>query len=146
MKLCSVCLVEKDISLFNSKGKGKLQSYCRDCQKTKWKVYYSIPEKRKIHNLNRNKHDSIKRLNYKDLINKIKDAPCKDCKIKYNPWQMDFDHINDNKISSIASMIGNKSPFNKILEEIKKCELVCANCHRDRTHKRMIGNRSTVGQ
>ena len=28
--------------------------------------------------------------------------------------------------------------FNSILKEIEKCDLVCANCHRQRTHDRLV--------
>jgi len=44
--------------------------------------------------------------------------------MKYNPWQMDFDHVGDNKVDDIAIMIRNKVPLQRILDEIKKCELV----------------------
>lgn len=30
----------------------------------------------------------------------------------------------------------NMEYVNKLKEEIAKCDLVCSNCHRDRTHRR----------
>lgn len=48
---------------------------------------------------------------------------------------MHFDHLN-NKIDNIATMVHKLKPLDAILKEISKCELVCANCHADRTHRR----------
>jgi hypothetical protein len=50
---------------------------------------------------------------------------------------MDFDHLDStDKIGSISQLV-NSLYIKKALEEIKKCELVCANCHRMRTWNRM---------
>lgn len=61
--------------------------------------------------------------------------PCTDCGGYFAGCAMDFDHINDDKFMGIAKMVslyGRK----RIWEEIAKCELVCANCHRVRTYTR----------
>jgi hypothetical protein len=70
----------------------------------------------------------------KQFLISIKDTPCLDCGIKYPHYVMDFDHI-EQKLFSIGD-VKNRS-FNKIKEEIKKCELVCSNCHRIRTWNRI---------
>jgi hypothetical protein len=50
---------------------------------------------------------------------------------------MQFDHLDsDTKIDNVASMIHDVRPLETILEEIHKCELVCANCHAERTYRR----------
>ena len=41
-------------------------------------------------------------------------------------------YIN-NKYRDISSMCGFSNK--KVLEEIAKCDIVCANCHRIRTHR-----------
>lgn len=63
-----------------------------------------------------------------------------DCGEIYPPWVMDFDHRDGEvKIRSISYMaIGNTSSFAKIKQEIAKCDLVCANCHRQRTYSRIL--------
>ena len=48
---------------------------------------------------------------------------------------LEFDHLRDKRFS-----IGSALPYRNwksILEEIEKCEVVCANCHRGRTGRRM---------
>jgi len=73
----------------------------------------------------------------RELINRYKTSPCKDCGKQYNPWVMDFDHREpENKSFSISAGICNS--LDRIKEEILKCDLLCANCHRERTHKRKI--------
>jgi hypothetical protein len=75
-----------------------------------------------------------------DYVNKLKDNPCTDCGQRYNHWQMDFDHLkSETKYKSISLLCAHKESFKKIDEEIAKCELVCANCHRDRTYRRQNG-------
>lgn len=65
----------------------------------------------------------------------LKDGPCKDCGQKFEPCQMDFDHVSGDKVSDLARMF--HWARGKILTEVAKCDLVCANCHRDRTQKRV---------
>jgi 5-methylcytosine-specific restriction endonuclease McrA len=45
----------------------------------------------------------------------------------------EFDHQKD-KFRNISELLRTHS-WEKILEEIKKCEIRCANCHRRKTHK-----------
>lgn len=64
--------------------------------------------------------------------------PCADCGKYYHYWIMDFDHRPGvHKIADVAKMLRNKMyTVAQIWKEIKKCDLVCANCHRDRTQRR----------
>lgn len=60
--------------------------------------------------------------------------PCVDCNKYYPYYVMDFDHLGDKKrtVSALASRGSRK----QVWEEIHKCDLVCSNCHRIRTHNR----------
>jgi hypothetical protein len=48
---------------------------------------------------------------------------------------MDFDHRPGAKKRAVVSDLLN-SP--RLLEEALKCDVVCANCHRERTHRRRL--------
>lgn len=65
--------------------------------------------------------------------------PCMDCGGSYPPCCMDFDHRPGEpklgEISRVAAM-GLWAP---VLDELAKCDLVCANCHRIRTERRRLG-------
>lgn len=73
------------------------------------------------------------------FINAHKARPCIDCGHEFPPCAMDFDHVRGIKRRNVALMKTNS--YQTISEEIAKCDLVCANCHRVRTWKRggMLG-------
>lgn len=79
----------------------------------------------------------IIRLRYRNIIQTAKDKPCIDCNIKYPYYVMDFDHLGD-KVFTIGSAEAIGCSIEKLLEEIAKCEVVCSNCHRTRTHNRKL--------
>ncbi len=64
-------------------------------------------------------------------------TPCMDCKESYPYYVMDFDHVRGRKQANVAELINTLSK-KRIDEEISKCEIVCSNCHRIRTHERKI--------
>ena len=70
-------------------------------------------------------------------LNEIKEAdPCTDCAKFWPSYVMDFDHLDPStKLDKVSRMVFTSSQ-EEILTEITKCELVCANCHRIRTHNR----------
>ena len=64
---------------------------------------------------------------------------CVDCGYNAHTEALDFDHIEPtNKTHNVASMVCNNFSKEKILAEIAKCEVVCANCHRVRTANRRM--------
>lgn len=71
-----------------------------------------------------------------DFINAIKDLPCQDCERKFPPECMDFDH-RDPELRSFSvklTAVGfSEEKMRKLMLEVSKCDLVCANCHRIRT-------------
>lgn len=76
---------------------------------------------------------------FRQHIESIKsDTPCHDCGIQYPPYIMDFDHVRGEKRWNIGSQLQRASSLSDLQEEIDKCEIVCANCHRHRTHQRQL--------
>jgi hypothetical protein len=72
----------------------------------------------------------------KKKLSEIKEASgCVDCGIK-NYILLDFDHLSDKKYN-VSRMIHDGFSWAAIKKEIAKCEVVCANCHRIRTHDRL---------
>lgn len=71
------------------------------------------------------------------IINTLKALPCSDCGDSFPYYCMEFDHLEGNdKGGTIAKMVSDNQPFDKIKDEIDKSEVVCINCHRIRTKKR----------
>lgn len=72
------------------------------------------------------------------LIEYLLAHPCVDCG-ETDLVVLDFDHVRGTKIKEIGRLVAGGSFWKKIAEEIEKCEVVCANCHRRRTARRHGG-------
>jgi len=72
-------------------------------------------------------------------ISMIKSTPCADCQKTFDPWKMDFDHLQG-KHDGVSNLVGSQASWTRILEEISKCEVVCCWCHVLRTVSRRRGN------
>ena len=88
----------------------------------------------------RKKKEKIKRR--KEFINKAKSEPCADCGVEYSSWVMDFDHVRGEKKYNLQRLSNSSASWKTIKDEIAKCDVVCSNCHRQRTHDRSTGSRS----
>lgn len=72
-------------------------------------------------------------------VNRIKEAsPCTDCGESYPACVMQFDHTGDDKVLAVSRLLRSKG-WPTVLDEIAKCELVCANCHAVRSWRRSKG-------
>ena len=70
----------------------------------------------------------------RQFINTFKGKPCIDCNGTFPFHVMDFDHVRGLKRFNVGEM-GTHS-LQAITDEIEKCDLICANCHRIRTYDR----------
>lgn len=77
------------------------------------------------------------RIERQKIIYGYKNRPCQDCNIQYPPWIMQFDHRDPSK-KQFTIGTGKTLKLSRILEEIAKCDVVCANCHFDRTYRRRM--------
>lgn len=74
------------------------------------------------------------------IMQAAKDAPCMDCGNWFDPACMEFDHRDPaTKVANVSKMRNGRYPVQALLDEIAKCDLVCANCHRIRTKYRAAG-------
>lgn len=77
----------------------------------------------------------VQRRTLRAMVTELKGDPCTDCGQRFPPYVMQFDHVRGTKVKSVSALLldCNKA---KLLAEIDKCELVCANCHAVRTWAR----------
>ena len=68
------------------------------------------------------------------VIEAAKDTPCADCHTKYPTCVMDFDHVRGTKLFNLGDAARRGLGVQTVLAEIAKCDVICANCHRIRTH------------
>lgn len=75
-----------------------------------------------------------------EYLRALKTAPCADCGESYPYFIMEFDHVptRGGKVDNLSRMakLGLKSA--KFQAELKKCDVVCANCHKVRTFIRNL--------
>ena len=75
------------------------------------------------------------------LLDRLRHVPCTDCGGSFHACSMDFDHRDPReKQYTVTRMIG-RSGTERILAEVAKCDIVCANCHRLRTFERRMADR-----
>lgn len=132
------CKQFKELSDFtkNKLNKDGYDKICKPCNHEYFAGYRSKYNKKEEIIEKRRKRDKASLQNRVKWIQDIKrDKPCVDCGKVYEPYCMDYDHLED-KVKSISRMVMESAPKERILKEIEKCELVCVICHGDRTRKR----------
>lgn len=65
---------------------------------------------------------------------------CVDCGYNEHAVALQFDHIGDDKKANVSNLIRSDYAWSTILEEIRKCEVRCANCHAVMTAQRKIAH------
>lgn len=80
--------------------------------------------------------NQLKRARMREWLIEQKNKPCADCRGSFPYFVMDFDHREGEDKKLIVSRAICALSWRRMLEEIAKCDLVCANCHRVRTYKR----------
>lgn len=78
-----------------------------------------------------------RRARLRQMVDDLKrDAPCMDCVTVYPPYVTDYHHRDPLvKSAGVAKLVGDLRSEARILVEIAKCDLLCANCHRVREYK-----------
>src|ERR1044072_1428607 len=123
-----------DTSHFTGQGWNKGTGQGRDKEKQRECAQRWYEANKSVY-LDRNKARLAER---KKRLAEAKAFPCMDCGVSYPTFVMDFDHRpGEEKKGNIGDMMAGGIPWEKILEEIEKCDLVCANCHRFRTARRL---------
>ena len=82
------------------------------------------------------------RTEIRQYVQGLKEAvACIDCGVTYPYYVMDFDHLDGSIKENDINFLSNTGRIGAVKREIEKCEIVCANCHRIRTHKRFLSTR-----
>jgi hypothetical protein len=72
------------------------------------------------------------------VLGLLADERCADCGL-LDPLVLEFDHVGE-KTAGISQLVHEGYALPRIQAEIACCEIVCANCHRRRTHARAGGS------
>jgi hypothetical protein len=83
-------------------------------------------------------HNQRRQREFREWYTSLKAGrPCADCGEAFHPAAMHWDHLpGSTKVDNLGELVRHGSR-RLVLEEIEKCELVCANCHAVRSVVRM---------
>jgi hypothetical protein len=132
VKRCPSCGETKRHSEFHlhRRRRDGLQSICKRCRKV---LDHALYERRRG---TRTPSRMWEQGRAAWLVSLKAGRPCTDCRRTYAPQVMQWDHLPGSlKLGNISTDLRGRSR-QEILDEISKCELVCANCHAIRTFKR----------
>lgn len=125
-KICCRCKQELDVKNFksNKRKNDGLQCQCIECQKIYRRDHY-LKNKQKYLNKTKKRKEEFRSwfLEFKKTLK------CKLCG-NTHPACLDFHHRNPNDKEKTVSQMVNTLSKKKLLEEINKCDVLCANCHR----------------
>lgn len=131
---CCRCGLSKPIDAFawRRQAIGQRDSFCRPCRAAYGREHYAANRQRYIDQA-RVQKQRLALKPTKFLIKYFETHPCVDC-TERDPVVLEFDHLRD-KCFDIGAALPYRN-WQSILDEIEKCEVVCANCHRRRTARR----------
>ena len=105
---------------------------CKPCKRAYGRRHYVENKEAYVAKASKNKYNA-KLKNYRLMNEYLASHPCVDCG-ESEPLVLEFDHVGA-KEADIAYLVQRRS-WKRILEEIAKCEVRCANCHRKVTAQR----------
>jgi hypothetical protein len=131
VRRCGRCGETKPIDEFawRRKSRGQRDNYCRACRAAYKQEHYALNREKYIANATR-RRTALAADRAEFLVEFFASNPCVDCG-ETDPVVLEFDHLED-KAFNIAKGLRDRS-WGALLDEIAKCEVVCANCHRRRT-------------
>jgi len=134
-KICTKCGKRKKLANFHRRAKASdgRRPECAKCGCLQSVSYYSRHQKARISATQDRRRAAL------DWIRELRETSgCTICD-ESDPACLDYHHRNPkNKHLSIAEMVRQGYSRERILKEIRKCDVVCANCHRKlHDHRRL---------
>lgn len=107
-------------------SKSTVSYHCGKGQREKNKARTYIRRSKK------NEQAKASRLHRKEFLWRYKSmCGCARCGYNEHPIALDFDHLDPSKKSAgVSELAASRAPMRIIKEEIRKCQVLCANCHR----------------
>lgn len=136
MQTCTGCGRQLPIDAFGwrDKSAGTRKRRCRDCSadyQRRWYQANAVKRQAEAAVAKRRRHQRNR-----TIVVEAKAVPCADCGRRFQTEQMDFDHVDASKDGNIARLLWSVGEA-RLRAEMAECEVVCANCHRVRTARRL---------
>ena len=141
-KKCNTCRINKPLAEFSwrNKKEGKKLESCKKCYQKRRKEYYKKNHEKEIARMYKTRDNNIKK-----VLLYLLGHPCVDCE-ENDYLVLQFDHVRGKKKASISQLVRSSPSWEKIADEIKKCEVRCANCHTRRTAKQKGWHRIKIAK
>jgi hypothetical protein len=133
LKLCPKCQMRLPIHEFpvRSIKRPRPNAYCKPCQRIYSQQHYKCHAYQ--HNLRRRENQRRYKVRNRKLMDEyLVGKVCIDCG-ESDPIVLEFDHVRGSKVDDISTLICRAFSWKRIEEEIAKCVIRCANCHRRKT-------------
>ncbi|MCU1373289.1 MAG: hypothetical protein JWO68_575 [Actinomycetia bacterium] len=108
-----------------------MQSRCRDCTRAYAKRHYEANLDYYAAKARRHKR-RVQRQNQAHLVAYFAEHRCVDCG-EADPVVLQFAHVRGTKVACLAVLLRNGVRWEKVADEVAKCEVRCSNCHWRRT-------------
>lgn len=128
MKECRLCKLEKPIEEFAKKKDAKdgIRSECKSCHNAYYRKYYRDKDKMDKHI----QRVALNKKQYRWDLSKYKlEKGCSICGYNKCARSLHFHHLDRKTKEFEISRLARNISYNKLQEEIKKCTIVCSNCH-----------------
>lgn len=134
-RTCRKCRITKPIEGFPfiNKEQGYRRFICNACRSIYNREHYKENKSayvRKARDWRKARRIELKRV----VWDYLSSHPCIDCR-ESDPVVLEFDHVAKNKEANVAVLVHDAVSVERLMEEIAKCEVRCANCHRRRHAK-----------
>jgi hypothetical protein len=145
LRRCGRCDELKPVAEFawRRKARGQRDNYCGPCRADYKREHYAANRSRYVAQAQARKRAlAVQRAEY--LVEYFRSQPCVDCG-ESDPVVLEFDHCDSDKTFTICKGLRDHD-WQSVLDEMAKCDVVCANCHRRRTARRGRFARAAVAQ
>lgn len=132
-RICGNCQQTKTLDEFHIRYRatGERLTWCRACMAESKRKWYLRNREHQIERVKVNSRKST-RENQTRVWSHLGQNPCVDCG-ESDPVVLQFDHLR-NKRKEVSKMV-RAFTWKVIQQEIDKCEVRCANCHRRKTSR-----------
>lgn len=136
LRHCFRCGENRSNGDFHDSRTGQF-SYCSECRRAYDRRYYA--ERGREARLERGRARRAAAREWLDSLRR--GVPCADCGESFPGPVMHWDHLPGYRKLDAVSSVARERHRDVALAEMRKCELVCANCHAVRTTERARSKR-----
>jgi hypothetical protein len=130
LRECTRCGERKPLSEFH-RWRDDYQCWCKPCRREYAAAHYQRNKAR------RQVQNKRRQAEFMAWYTSLKGGKrCADCGDAFHPVAMHWDHLPGEPKTADLAFLARRGSRQRVLEEIAKCELVCANCHAVRSLRR----------